>query len=59
MCYLRPHKVKKIEGNVAVLENGIRAYYEKKVGTIRKDDFVIVYGNLILQKINEKSKQPD
>lgn len=57
MCYLRPLRVKKIEGKTIALENGIKAYYDKKVGTIKKNDLVIVYGNLIIEKINEKTKQ--
>ncbi len=56
MCYLRPLKVKKLLGKTAILENGIKAYYDKKIGKIKKDDLVMVYGNLIIERINEKSK---
>ena len=51
MCYLRPLKVKKIAGRKALLENGIKAVYDKNVGKVKVNDLVIVYGNLIVQKI--------
>ena len=54
MCYLRPLKVKKIEGRRALLENGIKAVYDKKVGNVKANDLVMVYGNLIIQKIEPK-----
>ena len=54
MCYLRPLKVKKIAGRRALLENGIKAVYDKKVGKIKVNDLVMVYGNLIIQKIEPK-----
>ncbi len=57
MCYIRPLKVKKIVGNKISLENGQEAYYDKKIGKLEKDDLIIVYGNLALEKINETSKQ--
>lgn len=56
MCFLRPLKVKKIEGRKVILENGIKAYYDKKVGTIKKDDLVMVYGNLVLHRVKLDSK---
>ena len=55
MCFIKPLTVKKIDGNKVVLDNKIEAFYEKKVGKIKVGDKVIVYGNLILEKINEKS----
>lgn len=51
MCFLRPLKVKKISGEIAFLENGIKAYYDKKIGKLNKGDRVIVYGNLIINKL--------
>ena len=54
MCYLKPLKVKKIKGKMALLENGIKAVYDKKVGKISANDLVMVYGNLIIQKIEPK-----
>ena len=54
MCYLKPLKVKKIKGKMALLENGIKAVYDKKVGKISANDLVMVYGNLIIQKIGPK-----
>ncbi len=59
MCYLRPLRVKKIIGRTVALENGVKAYYDKKIGTIKKNDLVMVYGNLITEKLNGKSKQSD
>lgn len=56
MCFLKPLKIKKIIGSKVLLENGINAYYDKKIGKIKKDDLVMVYGNLILERVNEKSK---
>lgn len=55
MCYLRPLKVKKIQGKKALLENGIKAVYDKNVGKVKVNDLVMVYGNLIIQKIEPKS----
>ncbi|OGK34148.1 hypothetical protein A3F57_00690 [Candidatus Roizmanbacteria bacterium RIFCSPHIGHO2_12_FULL_36_11] len=54
MCYLKPLKVKKIDGRKVVLENGIKAVYDKKVGKVKVNDLVMVYGNLIVQKIKPK-----
>ena len=54
MCYLRPLKVKKIAGKKAMLENGIKAVYDKNVGEIKPNDLVMIYGNLIIQKIEPK-----
>lgn len=59
MCYLKPLRVKKIEGKKALLENGIKAVYDKKVGKIDTDDLVLVYGNLIIQKIKPKEVKYD
>ena len=55
MCFIRPLKVKKIQGKKALLENGIKAVYDKKVGKIKVNDLVMVYGNLIIQKIEPKN----
>lgn len=51
MCFVKPLKVKKISKKVVILENGMKAYYEKKIGDLKPNDQVIVYGNLILQKL--------
>lgn len=53
MCFIKPLKIKKIESKTVVLENGIKAYYDKKIGKIKIGDRVVVYGNLILKKICE------
>lgn len=52
MCFVKPLQVKQIKGKVAVLENGMKAYYEKKIGVIKPYDKVLVYGNLILKKLS-------
>lgn len=54
MCFLKPLRVKTIKGKEAVLENGIKAYYEKKVGVLKPNDLVVVYGNLIIEKVSWK-----
>lgn len=56
MCFLKPLKVKKIVGRKAILENEIKAVYNKKIGKIKVGDKVVVYGNLIIQKIDPKEK---
>lgn len=50
MCFIKPLKIKKIKDKQVFLENGIKAYYDKKVGQLKVGDQVIVYGNLILKK---------
>jgi hydrogenase maturation factor len=54
MCFTKPLKVKSIKGKVAVLENGVKVYYEKKIGVLKPNDYVLVYGNLVLNKISKK-----
>ena len=56
MCFINPLKVRKIEGKKVLLENGIKAVYDKKVGKVKVDDLVMVYGNLVLEKYYEKKK---
>lgn len=58
MCYLVPQKVKSIQGTMVVLTNGMKAFYDKKIGVLKINDEVMVYGNLIINKIkkNEKHK---
>jgi hydrogenase maturation factor len=55
MCFLVPLEVAKIEKNEATMTNGIKAYYNsKKMGFIKPKDHVIVYGNVILRKVDKK-----
>lgn len=56
VCYLKPLKVKKIEKKIVYLENGIKAYYDGSVGDLKHNDMVLVYGNLVVEKINETNK---
>lgn len=53
MCYLVPHKVKSIDGTQVTLQDGMRAYYDKKVGPLKINDEVLVYGNLIVDKVKK------
>lgn len=54
MCFIKPLKIKKIKNNQIILENGIKAYYDKKIGQLKVGDQVIVYGNLVLNKVYEQ-----
>jgi len=54
MCQLKQHIVEKIEDKVVYLKDGIKALYDKKVGILKPNDRVLVYGNLILEKISKK-----
>lgn len=56
MCFIKPLKIKKIKDRKVILENGIVAYYDKKIGQLKRGEKVIVYGNLILNKIYEKNR---
>lgn len=56
MCFLKPLRIKKIKVNQVVLENGIKAYYDKKIGRLKVEDLVVVYGNLVINKIYEQKK---
>lgn len=56
MCFLTPLTVVQIKGGKALLENGIRAVCDPGAGIIKKGDRVMVYGNLIIGKADEKSK---
>jgi len=50
MCFLRPLRVKKIDDKQVVLENGIKAVIGEKIGNLEIGDWVLVYGNLVLEK---------
>lgn len=55
MCFLRPLRVKKITKKEIILENNLKAYYDKKIGKLKVNDKVLVYGNLIIQRIYENN----
>ena len=57
MCYLKPLKVIKIKGNIATLENNIKAIHDNNIGKIKIGDRVLVYGNLIVEIIKKNEKQ--
>jgi len=44
--------VKRIKNKKVLMNSGIEAFYDEKIGKIKKDDEVLVYGNLIVKKIN-------
>lgn len=52
MCFLKPLKVKRIKKDSVILENNLKALYDKRVGKIKPQDTVLVFGNLIIQKVN-------
>ena len=56
MCYLKPLRVQKIAGKKIILEGNISAIVDKKIGKLKIGDRVLVYGNLIIEKINDKQK---
>jgi len=56
MCFLMPHKVKSIEGTQVTLNGGMKAFYDKKVGILKINDEVLVYGNLIIDKVKTHEK---
>lgn len=58
MCFLVPHKIKSIQGLEVTLVGGMKAFYDTKVGALKINDEVLVYGNLIVDKVqtNEKHK---
>lgn len=53
MCFLKPLEVQKIIGNKVVMTNDVEAFYDRKIGKIKKGDKVLVYGNLIIRHINK------
>ena len=56
MCYLKPLKVKTVKKNIVLLENNIRAYYNKKdIKDLKPDDLVMVFGNLVIEKVDKKN----
>lgn len=56
MCFIKPLKIKKVKKKEVILENGIKAYYDKKIGRLKVNDKVIVYGNLVINKIYEPER---
>lgn len=56
MCFLVPYKVKSIQGSLVILANGMKAFYDKKIGVLHTNDEVMVYGNLIINKVRENEK---
>lgn len=56
MCFIKPLRIKQIEDKKVILENGIEAYYHKKIGELKVDDLVVVYGNLVLNKVYESKR---
>ena len=53
MCFLKPLTIEKINNRIVFLDNGKKAFYDKKIGKLKKGDKVIVYGNLIINKFKK------
>jgi len=51
MCFLVPYKVKSVKGSLVILTGGMKAFYDKKIGLLKTNDEVLVYGNLVINKI--------
>ena len=56
MCFLRPLRVKRIVQKKVILEDGAKAYYNKKIGVLKPNDSVLVFGNLIVEKLKRNEK---
>ncbi len=56
MCFVKPYKVEKVLKNKVILENGMEAYYEKNESRLKKNDMVLVYGNVVINKIINHAK---
>ncbi len=56
MCFVKPIRIKKVFKDHVLLENGINAYYEKKAGRLKQNDLVLVYGNVVINKIVDYAK---
>jgi hypothetical protein len=52
MCNVKPLKVIKVENNRVVLENGINALFDTREYSLKKNDMVLVYANLVVKKID-------
>lgn len=56
MCFLQPLKVEKIHANKVKLENGIEAMCDINIKDLKVGDRVLVFGNLIINKVNAKNE---
>lgn len=56
MCFLKPLRVKKVADKIIYLENGVKAFYDKKIGPIKANDLVLVFGNLAVEKVKGDEK---
>lgn len=59
MCFVKPLKIKNVNKTTVLLENGIKAYYNKDTKKLKPNDLVLVFGNLVIEKIAQKSKCKD
>lgn len=55
MCFLKPLKVKEIKNKTVLLENGIKAYYNKDIKYLKTNDLVLVFGNLVIEKVKKNN----
>lgn len=54
MCFLKPLKVKTVKKDIVLLENNIKAYYNKET-KIKENDLVLVFGNLVIEKVKKNN----
>lgn len=57
MCFLLPLKVKQIYGKKVKLENGLEALCDINIKDLKVGDEVLVYGNLIINKVIPNDKK--
>lgn len=56
MCFLLPLKVKQISDTKVKLENGLEALCDINIKDLKVGDEVLVYGNLIINKVTTHDK---
>jgi hypothetical protein len=52
MCFLKPQIIAKVSKKAVLLKSGIKVIKDKKIGPLRPNDRVLVFGNLIVEKID-------
>lgn len=55
MCFIKPLRIKEINKTTVLLENGIKAYYNKDIKNLRPNDLVLVFGNLVIEKVKKNN----
>lgn len=57
MCFVKPLRIKEINKTTVLLENNIKAYYNVKTQELKKNDLVLVFGNLVIEKIEARNEK--